>query len=295
MNISTPYPHLKQVSTEFGVSEDALVKIFLLERQFHQAIMSTESGAERVRQYDQLYAEVYRLWLEGAYGGARGEPSESHVRLVHMFRRELTGKTLLELGCGDGQFLDSVSRLLPHGELCGMDTSDVAMPQSTAGRRFLKQSVVDFKLDRKFDIVYSHQVLEHIAPADLPVHLRSVHSVLKSGGRFICILPNKYWGPQDITRIVDNTFSGRLPAMGSHLNESSYTELVPQLKAVGFANVKTVLPFAAFLPILRSVRVRPWLNQLVERNSAVRKLVKLVRWNGRPLFKNPVILICEKP
>jgi hypothetical protein len=107
-------------------------------------------------------------------------------------------------------------------------------------------------------------------------------------------LPNRYWGPQDITRIVDNTFRGLIPAQGSHLNESSYTEMLPLLEANGFRRVRTVIPFGAFIPPARGIRVRPWINQLLEKSQTLRSLSNLVARNGRPIFKNPIMLVCER-
>jgi len=82
--------------------------------------------------------------------------------------------------------------------------------------------------------------------------------------------------------------------MGSHLNESSYTEPIPLIETVVFKNIRTILPFAVFIPALRAVRVRPWINRLFERYSVVRCLANAIRLHGRPIFKNPVVLICEK-
>lgn len=288
------YPHLKQVSEEYGVSADALVRTFKLERAFHGEILATESASERSRQYDRLYREVYLLRRENPCGKPREGTPHQYAKLVHTFRRELEGKSVLDVGCGDGLFLYLISRLLAHKDLWGIDTAEVTSEEHARHIHFRKDSVIDFQLDRTFDVVYSHQVLEHIAPADLPTHLRSIHAAIKPGGKFIVILPNRYWGPQDITRIVDNTFTGRVPAIGSHLNESSYTELVPVLESFGFTNIRTVLPLAMFLPPLRRVRVIPILNRLLERHTELRNMTNTIRRNGRPIFKNPVILIGEK-
>ncbi len=288
------YPHLHWVAKDYGISADALVRIFVLEKAFHEKIMATESASERGRQYQELYTEVYRLKRDHAQGPPREGTGEHYARLALTFRRELAGKSILDVGCGDGLFLDQVARLLPHGELCGLDTSDVTLPQGHAAIKFLQKDVVSFRVDRPFQVVYSHQVLEHIAPADVPTHLRSVHDALVPGGKFIVILPNKYWGPQDITRIVDNTFTGRVPAQGSHLNEGSYIALAPQLESFGFRNIKTILPFAQYIPWLRRIRVKPGINRFVERHAGLRNLLNKVGAHGRPIFKNPIVLIAEK-
>jgi SAM-dependent methyltransferase len=293
METTETFPHLDWHARERGIAPQTLVRIFLLERDFHRRILATESAEDRGRQYHELYKEVYRLQLEGSQSEAR-PAATNYARLVLTFRRELENRSILEVGCGDGIFLDQVARLLPHGQLCGLDTSDVTLPQEHAVIRFLRRDVVSFCLDRPFDVVFSHQVLEHIAPADLRDHLQSIRAALADRGKFIVILPNRYWGPQDITRIVDNTYSGRVPAQGSHLNEGSYTELVPLLEAAGFHKVRTILPFAHYVPLFRPVRVKPLLNRFIERHNAVRQIANLVQSHGRPLFKNPVVLIAEK-
>ena len=294
METTHAFPHLDWLAREQGIAPETLVRVFLIEKDFHQKILATDSPEDRSRQYHELYTEVHRLRIAGAQGEAREVSAAVYARLVLTFRRELENRSILELGCGDGILLDQVARLLPHGELCGLDTSDVALPQDHAVIRFLRRDVVAFGVDRAFDVVFSHQVLEHIAPADVGEHLRSIHAALVQRGQFIAILPNRYWGPQDITRIVDNTCTGRVPAQGSHLNESSYSELMPQLEAAGFRNIRTILPFAHYVPFLRDVRVRPWLNRFIERNQAVRRLMNAVQSGGRPVFKNPIALIAQK-
>jgi SAM-dependent methyltransferase len=287
------YPCANQVAHEDGISRDYLVKIFELEKVFHEKILATGDASDRKTQYSALYNEVHRLKKMGQFQEISGEALRQ-TRLALTFRRELEGRSVLDVGCGSGFFLRAVARLWHHGDLCGLDTSTVHLPQESNGIRFVDSDIVSFKLDRQFQVIFSHQVLEHIAPSDLPDHLESIYSTLAPGGKFIVCLPNRYWGPQDITRIVDNSFEGRTPAQGSHLNESSYCELVPYLSTFGFKQVRTLLPLGAFLPSLRRWRVRPWLNQFIERHASVRNLVNLARLNGKPIFKNPIILICEK-
>lgn len=288
------YPHLQWLSREHGIDKDVLVHLYQLEKDFHARILATPSAADRRRQYNELYTEVYRLKRAGSQAQSTEDTPEHYARLALTFRRELSGKSVLDVGCGNGIFLDQVAKLMPHGDLCGLDTADTILPQSHAGIEFLRHDIVSFELGRSFDVIYSHQVLEHIAPADISSHLKSIHAALKPGGKFIVLLPNKLWGPQDITRIVDNTFSGRVPAQGSHLNESSYSELEPLLEAHGFGNIRTTLPFALYIPFLRSVRVRPWINRLFESHAALRNLANKIQRHHRPIFKNPIVLIGEK-
>jgi SAM-dependent methyltransferase len=292
MNCEGAYPHAGWVSREYGgVPVANLVEIFQLEKEFHSRILATESADDRKRQYRELYERVHILKRRD-----NDEVKDRNVfdRLVLTFRRELSQKSVLDVGCGNGLFLTAIANLLPHGELWGLDTSNLNTKEAGRPFRFLQEDITNFAVPRLFDVVFSHQVFEHIAPADLITHLRSIHSALFPGGRFIVCLPNRYWGPQDITRIVDNTFRGLIPAQGSHLNESSYTEMLPLLEANGFRRVRTVIPFGAFIPPARGIRVRPWINQLLEKSQTLRSLSNLVARNGRPIFKNPIMLVCER-
>jgi len=292
MNSEEAYPHAGWVSREYGgVPVANLVEIFQLEKEFHSRILATESADDRKRQYRELYERVHILKRRD-----NDEVKDRNVfdRLVLTFRRELSQKSVLDVGCGNGLFLTAIANLLPHGELWGLDTSNLNTKEAGRPFRFLQEDITNFAVPRLFDVVFSHQVFEHIAPADLITHLRSIHSALFPGGRFIVCLPNRYWGPQDITRIVDNTFRGLIPAQGSHLNESSYTEMLPLLEANGFRRVRTVIPFGAFIPPARGIRVRPWINQLLEKSQTLRSLSNLVARNGRPIFKNPIMLVCER-
>ena len=267
--------------------------MFTIEKAFHEKILATESPEDRGRQYQELYTQVYRLQREGVQGESQEGSPANCARLVLTFQRELAGKSVLEVGCGTGLFLDRLAAMLPHGHVCGLDTSEVTLPQGHAAIRFLRKDIVSFQLERRFDVVYSHQVLEHIAPADIPTHLASVYAALRTRRKIIVILPNKFWGPQDITRIVDNTYSGRVPAQGSHLNESSYTELEPQLEAYGFRNVRTILPFAHYSPLLRGVAASDPAEPFHRTARRCTPDCQLRSKEQPPVFKNPVVLIAE--
>jgi len=287
------FPHAEWVSREYGgVPVPNLVEILRLEREFHRRILETDSLEERREQYRELYDRVHILKQQDV---GVGEDPGSFDRLVLTFRKELEGRSVLDVGCGSGLFLTRLAQILPHGELWGLDTSDVTgAAHAQRPFQFFRRDVTTFTLPRQFEVVFSHQVFEHIAPPDVPAHLTSIREALVPGGEFIVCLPNRYWGPQDITRIVDNTFRGRVAAQGSHLNESSYTEMTQLLERFGFVGMRTVVPFGAFIPMLRGVRVRPRINMLLERSAALRGLNNVVARRGRPLFKNPIMLVCRR-
>jgi len=243
-------------------------------RKFHRTILSTESAQERKRLYHTLYERVHVLKRRDSEAATHAR--DNITRIILTFRAELERKSILDVGCGNGSFLIKVSRLIPHGELCGLDTSQIRT-NAELPFHFFQGDITEFSLGRPFDIVFSHQVLEHIAPSDVARHLESIRAALLDHGKLILHMPNRLWGPHDITRILDNTFSGRIPALGSHVNESTYSEIVPHLQKAGFTNIRTVLPLASYFPLIRSLRVTPTINYALEWTEALRWLTNLIR------------------
>jgi SAM-dependent methyltransferase len=83
------------------------------------------------------------------------------------------------------------------------------------------------------NIVYSHQLMEHLHPDDALEQLENIYRILMSRGMYICITPNRLSGPHDISEYFD------VVASGFHLKEYTNTELSNLFKQVGFSKVRT--------------------------------------------------------
>jgi SAM-dependent methyltransferase len=101
--------------------------------------------------------------------------------------------------------------------------------------------------DNTVDVAYSNQLMEHLHPDDAQEQLKSIHRVLRKGGIYICITPNRISGPHDISRFFTDT------PVGFHLREYSAVDLRQLFLQVGFQKViaytiikgrKIQLPFA---------------------------------------------------
>jgi ubiquinone/menaquinone biosynthesis C-methylase UbiE len=96
---------------------------------------------------------------------------------------------LLDIGCGSGTISVSFAKLIPDGQVTGIDVNTTILPRAravaeTAGVKnveFLQGSVYEIPFpDETFDITYCHQVLIHIGnPWDA---LREMLRVTKRGG-----------------------------------------------------------------------------------------------------------------
>ena len=288
-SLSQKYPSIDKFSREIGIPAEKLAKAFEIEKRFHERILHESDPDERRKLYEAVYAEVHEIYGKAAIGvGSRGEKD----RIVRLFRRELAYRSLLDLGCGTGELLLSVARLLPHKELVGVDISTTVLPSSTAGVAFIKGDIIDPSLDREFDVVFSNECVEHIAPADLPVHLASVRRLVRRGGKFIVLAPNRLFGPMDVTRIRDSSHTNRVQAQGTHLNEPTYTELVPLLQSHGFGDFQTTLPIPKLKHVFSGMRIGPTVPMFIERHEALLNLLYRIKRRSRCLATLGVALIC---
>ena len=124
--------------------------------------------------------------------------------------------------------------------------------------------MIDFKVDDQFDVAFSDNVIEHIAPADLSSHLQSIKNALNPGGTLIVQTPNRLFCPYDVTRIIDTTYTNRVAALGGHLNETTYTELLQTLMKHGFYSFRTVIHIAHVKYYLPNIRLSPKFMQAIE-------------------------------
>jgi len=97
-----------------------------------------------------------------------------------------------------------------------------------------------------FDKVISIDVLEHLHPDDALDHIEQVYTILKPGGCYIIVTPNKLTGPHDITR---KFYPKSTVPLGFHLNEVTYTDLKTQLTLIGFKRFRSFLAVSR-LPVL---------------------------------------------
>ncbi|MEM9342826.1 MAG: class I SAM-dependent methyltransferase [Pseudomonadota bacterium] len=98
---------------------------------------------------------------------------------------------ILDLGCGDGRGLDVIKRLSPGARYTGVDieTSPEVAERTRSDGTFLTYNGVDLPFDdQSFDVVYSHQVFEHVRHPDRVT--QEVRRVLRPGGTFVGSMSN---------------------------------------------------------------------------------------------------------
>jgi SAM-dependent methyltransferase len=88
--------------------------------------------------------------------------------------------------------------------------------------------------DGSVDLAFSSHTIEHLVPADVLLHLQEMRRVLSPGGRYVCVTPNRLWGPHDVSRYFSDT-----PA-GLHLHEYTHNELLGLMVSAGFRTPRII-------------------------------------------------------
>ena len=190
---------------------------------------------ERAAMYAVVYDELFRrLPLHPQWTRQNTELRERQLQgQVRQLSRHLTADTIfLEIGAGDCALTTRIAPLVRKAY--GLEVSEeltLRIPASEKLQILLSKGCEVPLPDDTVDLAYSNQVIEHIHPDDVVDQLKDIYRVLKPGGRYYCITPNRLYGPNDISRDFDRE------ATGLHLKEYSITDLVKLFRRIGFRRV----------------------------------------------------------
>ena len=269
------YPSIERFSHDVGLSADILVRSFALEKAFHHDMRTEADPARRRVMYNELYTRVFEIYGAEFRINLEAEAGPKDA-MVEMLRPELQGRAILDIGCGAGEFLLSCARKVEPSRLLGIDVFAKDMDVGERHLRFRRADVIRFDLGERFDVVVTDNVMEHIAPQDVEDHLASIHNALEPGGLLMIFTPNRHFGPWDVTRILDDTYAGNVPAQGSHLHEYTHAELAETLTHAGFVDLHAIHPKAriGLRPAQRRTGIEPLLRG--ERQAALMRRLKTV-------------------
>ncbi len=198
------------------------------------------SKAQRAKLYRQVYDERaqrishHPLVVRAADPKARQQAALPQVRLLKPFVSPQTH--FLEIGVGDGAVSLEMAKYVHR--VYALDVSDELLAHLSPPPNFefrLFEGLELPLLDNSIDVAYSNDVLEHLHPEDACDQLTSLLRVLRQGGKYICITPNRLSGPHDISSHFDEV------ATGFHLKEYAVGELCALFRRVGFSRIQTFL------------------------------------------------------
>lgn len=189
---------------------------------------------ERQAMYCSVYDELFRRVPSHPQLRKKHVPEARQAEIGPM-ARVLTAMlspttTYMEIGAGDCAL---ARRLAPSaGRVYAVDVSAEVMPAGEMPAN-LELVVGDGRSipvgSELVDLAFSNQLLEHLHPDDLQLHLREVLRTLKPGGQYFIVTPNRLTGPHDVSRHFDEI------ARGLHLREYRIADLVAAGREAGYA------------------------------------------------------------
>lgn len=289
---SAEFPDIDKYARSENLNKDILIRAFELENHYHNLLLKEAEPEKRVKLYEELYSQLMPIYGRDQSSEESNNPKAKYVKL---FEKELKNGSVVDFGCGQGHFLRALSDKYPDKTLKGIDVFIPERLKSLTTINFEESDIIKYKCSEPYDIAFSDNVLEHLVKEDAETHVRSIYESLTSKGKLIIIMPNRLFGPWDITRIKDFSQSGKTQAVGGHVNESTHIETREVLTRVGFKRFKTILPIPKLkYSIFKNIRLNSSIIEKVEQTTPLLNFIKLVKVNGECIFKLPVVIIAEK-
>lgn len=95
---------------------------------------------------------------------------------------------IIDLGCGRGWITNALSK---YGEVIGVDLSIKAAIKSYPGLKFQQANIVTDKIEGKYDVVVSSEIIEHLTTQNQHAYARKAYDILDESGYLIMTTPNR--------------------------------------------------------------------------------------------------------
>lgn len=199
------------------------------------ALLRDSTRAQRLGQglYSAVYDELFRRVPDHPQLTDQASPQDRSRLVAHQM--QLLGpllrpsSLLMEIGPGDCALSLHACALVRR--VVAVDVSAEISRRADLPENFmlvLSDGVSVPRIDGGADVVYSHQLMEHLHPADAVDQLRNIFDAMAPGGVYVCVTPSRYSGPHDISKFFSQE------AQGFHLKEYTATELIRLFRQVGF-------------------------------------------------------------
>ena len=214
--------------------------------------LRTASRQDRRRLYASVYDDLYLRVPHHPQNTRKADLAAQRKALVaqmtllqRFIKRETT---FMEIGPGDCGLSKEVAS---HVEkVFAVDVSNEITKSITVPSNF-KLVLSDGSSipvpPRSVSVAYSYQLMEHLHPDDAVEQIRNIYEALVPGGHYVCITPNRFSGPHDISKYFDEV------ATGFHLREYFTFELADIFKSLGFSKIRAAVGIRGlyfFVPVL---------------------------------------------
>jgi SAM-dependent methyltransferase len=215
-------------------SEAQLREHELIERELADRLRSA-APAERRALYPLVYDELYRRVPDHPMNRPAQHDRTGGIEQDLAFLRRFLRPTsvFMEIGAGDCALSCRVAARVRR--VVAIDVSEEIMRQAQPPANVelvLSDGCSIPVAEGSVDVAFSDQLMEHLHPDDAAEQLRNIYRSLAPGGVYVCITPNRLYGPRDISIYFDDV------ATGLHLREYTAGELGSLFRSAGFSGVR---------------------------------------------------------
>jgi len=210
-----------------------------------------------------------------------GHPSyvwrEGQQRRLEMVRRyvPLEGARILDVGCGLGLYVRAMSAY--SSDVHGVDVDPERVAQASALLPNIREALAEALPypDDTFDLVFSNEVLEHVASDRVAV--REAWRVLKPGGRLAAFVPNR-WYPFETHGVYwrGRYHYGNIPLV-NYLPNTLRQRLAPHVRAYTWRDLRRLFDD---LPgrIVSHERIFAGYDNIVARHPALGRALRAISY-----------------
>ena len=167
-----------------------------------------KSGSEQIEWYEKMHNSCLKMHDD-----------------FKKFLAEKSPTAVLEVGCGAGYYPIKLKELFRDMEYTGIDISETAIKacKSKSTFDFICTDFLKKGINKKFDLVFSHALIDHVYDVDL-----FIEKIIASSNRFVYVTAYRGYFP-DLKKHVMR----RNDADGSYYNDVSTKQLTKKLLGVG--------------------------------------------------------------
>ncbi len=213
--------------------------------EIHEHYLIERELADRLRfaprqQRRSLYCEVYdelfrRVQHHPQLQDVDRAPRQREVDgLLALLRGFLTKSTvLMEIGAGDCMLAIRAATIVKQVYAVDVSEHITRGVSSPANFSLILSDGCSIPVpEASIDVAVSNQLMEHLHPDDALEQLHNIYRSLAPGGVYVCITPNRAYGPHDVSKYFDQV------ATGFHLLEYTARDIRRLFASAGFAKVR---------------------------------------------------------
>jgi SAM-dependent methyltransferase len=209
----------------------------------------------------------------------RGNPSfvwrAGQERRLNLVRQhvDLPAARVLDAGCGMGMYVAAFEREGAQAYGIEIEPDRAGAASQVSSRIALASAEALPWADRSFDLVFSHEVLEHVAHDAQAV--REAARVLRPGGRLVVFAPNR-WYPFETHGIEwrGAYHFGNIPLV-NYLPTSWRNRLCPHARAYTRRQIRALFADAP-LDILVHTQIYPGFDKIAGRRPILGRLFRVI-------------------